>query len=78
MEEQELSAQINLTRFGQKHCMNKRVEEQEREGGIFITYQRTGVWSGPRTKATLIQSLYGLSGWCHDNCQLSGADGNVI
>ena len=61
MEKQELSSQINfLTGFGQKHCMNKRVEEQEREGGILITYQRTGVWSGPRTKATFIQSLYGL------------------
>ena len=63
MEKQELSSQINfLTGFGQKHCMNKRAEEQEREGGILITYQRTGVWSNPELRQLLFSPCMGFSG----------------
>ena len=40
----------------------------EREGGIFMSYLRTGVWFGP--EATLLFSpCMGFSG-CHGNCQL--------
>ena len=44
-----------------------------REGGIFMSYSRTGVWFG-----LLFNPCMGFSGYCHGNCQLSWADGCVI
>ena len=79
MEKQQLSSQINfLTRFGQIHCVVKRVEESESEGGIFITYQRTGVWSGPRTNATLSVLVWAFLVGVMTTVNCHGADGNVI
>ena len=44
-----------------------------REGGMFMSYSRTGVWFG-----RLFNPCMGFSGYCHGNCQLSWADGCVI
>ena len=52
--------------------------ELGREGGIFLSYSRTGVWFGPRTEGTLLFSpCMGFSG-CHGSCQLSWTGGCVI